>query len=340
MSGRPPSLYLGVDAGNSKTVAVAADEAGIVRGYGRGGCGDIYGAATESLAVAEVVAAVRRALAMVEQSTGQSADETAVVAAAFCLAGVDWASDEEYWREQLSLWLPGLDQPALLNDGFALLRAGEPDGEGVALSLGTGAAVVARGPQGAEWSASFWLVDSLGGHALGAQAYAAVVRAELGIAPPTMLREVVLSRHGFVDVAALLEATTRRGAGPVRHAQLARDVLDAAGTGDLVAVGIVQAQARLLAGYAKAAADQVQLVGPEIPVVLGGSVLSSENPVLREATRDSLTELVPAACPSLTPRSPVVGAVAEAIASRVGNPDPAVVNELTSYAFPPEFLLT
>ena len=36
-------LYLGVDAGNSKTVAVLADAAGTVLGYGRGGCGDIYG---------------------------------------------------------------------------------------------------------------------------------------------------------------------------------------------------------------------------------------------------------------------------------------------------------
>ena len=57
-------LYLGVDAGNSKTVAVLVDSSGTVLGYGRSGCGDIYGAAAEPLAVAEVVAAVNRALDM------------------------------------------------------------------------------------------------------------------------------------------------------------------------------------------------------------------------------------------------------------------------------------
>lgn len=258
VGGRPPSLYLGVDAGNSKTVAVVADEFGEVRGYGRAGCGDIYGARTEALAVAEVVAAVQRAFEMVGQCSGAPMDESRVDAAAFCLAGLDWRPDFEYWHDQLALWLPGLWQPELLNDGFALLRAGEPSGEGIALSAGTGAAVVARGPEGAQWSASFWMVDSLGGHALGAQAYAAVVRAELGIASPTVLRDVVLSRHGYRDVSAMLEATTSRGAGPVRHAVLARDVLDAAHTGDLVALGIVAEQADLLAKYAKSAASTLR----------------------------------------------------------------------------------
>src|SRR6185312_10190313 len=60
----PGTLLLGIDAGNSKTVAVVADASGEVRGYGRAGNGDIYGALSETHAVAEVVAAIERALQM------------------------------------------------------------------------------------------------------------------------------------------------------------------------------------------------------------------------------------------------------------------------------------
>jgi N-acetylglucosamine kinase-like BadF-type ATPase len=335
-------LYLGVDAGNSKTVAVLADSSGTVLGYGRSGCGDIYGVAAEPLAVAEVVAAVNRALDMA--SRGEDAesrvDGAAIARAAFCLAGVDWPADELFWREQLECWLPGLASCSLRNDGFALLRAGQPDGLGVALSSGTGGAVVARGPEGIEWSASMWLADPLGGWALGEQAYTAVLRAELGIAPPTVLRDPLLERHGYTDVASLLAGTTGRGMERIRYATLARDVLDAATAGDDVASGIVAQQATLFARYAVVAAKKVDLDQPEIPVVLGGSVLSSESPALRDATRIALAELLPAARATLTPRSPVVGAVLEAIAEGCGALDPSVVDRLTGYAFPPEFLLT
>ena len=74
------------------------------------------------------------------------ADHTRLAHAAFCLAGMDWVSDHEFWRAQLDDRYPGLSA-TLHNDGFALLRAGEPDGLGVALSVGTGGAVVARGPE-------------------------------------------------------------------------------------------------------------------------------------------------------------------------------------------------
>lgn len=350
----PGPLYLGVDAGNSKTVAVLADSSGAVLGYGRGGCGDIYGAATESLAVAEVVGAVRRALLMASSSVRSDGDpsepipepipetipETAIAHAAFCLAGIDWPADEVYWHEQLATWLPGLSSYSLRNDGFALLRAGEPAGLGVALSAGTGGAIVARGPAGHEWSASMWIVDALGGAALGEQAYAAVVRAELGVSPPTALREALLSRHGFDDVASLLEASTSRGALRLRHAALARDVLDAASAGDPVAAAIVHRQADGLAQYAVAAARHVSLTGPQFPVVLGGSVMSSANPALRNATRESVTRLMTGARVTLAPRSPVVGAVAEAIAEGSPPLTPQVLHRLSSYGFPVEFLLT
>jgi N-acetylglucosamine kinase-like BadF-type ATPase len=331
-------VYLGVDAGNSKTVAVLATAEGRVLGYGRGGPGDIYEG--EAAAVREVAAAVTRALAMASAHVGREIGDADITHAAFCLAGLDWSSDEAFWHDQVAAWLPGLPSYSLRNDGFALLRAGEPRGEGVAVSVGTGGAVVARGPGGQEWSASFWIVDAVGGKALGSEAHKAVVRAELGVGPPTALTEVVLSRHGYRDVAALLEATTRRGRRDVGHAALARDVLDAACAGDEVASVLVRAQARSVAGYAKAAARQVGLDTGGLPVVLGGSVLSSTNPTLRDATVAALASLLPTAVPRLAPRSPVVGAVAEALAAGADGLGCQALDQLSRYQFPAEFLLT
>ena len=75
-------------------------------------------------------------------------------------------------------------------------------------------------------------------------------------------------------------------------------------------------------------------------MVLGGSVLSSENPALRDATVAALADELPDAHAVLSPRSPVVGAVAEAIAEIRGSVPPEVATRLADHRFPPEFLLT
>lgn len=336
MRAQGPELVLGVDAGNSKTVAVVADVTGRVLGWGRAGNGDIYGAAAESAAVRAVTAAADAAMTMAYGS----ADHTRLSHSAWCLAGLDWPSDHQFWSDQLDRHYPGLPR-RLHNDGFALLRAGEPTGIGVAVSAGTGGAVVARGPE-REWTASFWIVDSLGGFALGHGAYAAVVRSSLGIAPSTMLTRVLLDHFGYADTAAMLEDGTKRQGRRLGYASLARCVLDAAAHGDEVARQLVDEQASALASYAVAAVRQVGLEHERsgFAVVMGGSVLSSQNPILRDATVARIADLLPRARTVLAPVSPVVGAVAEAIAESQGRLMPAVVTALGGYRFPPAFLLT
>ena len=336
MSPDHPGLVLGVDAGNSKTVAVVADLEGRVLGYGRTGNGDIYGASTEDAAVRAVVSAADTAMTMAYGV----ADHRRLGHAAFCLAGLDWSSDHTFWSDRLDQRYPGLSR-RLHNDGFALLRAGEPSGIGVAVSVGTGGAVVARGPE-REWTASFWIVDGMGGSCLGQEAYAAVVRAELGIAATTRLTARVLQHFGYPDVPTMLEESTRRHGRRLRYASLARDVLDAARSGDDVARAIVAEQASALARYARAAAVAAGLDPDrgDFTVVLGGSVLSSDNAVLREVTTTHLVELVPRARPRLAPVSPVVGAVAEAIAELTGEDVTDTLATLAGHRFPADFLLT
>jgi len=325
-------LFLGVDAGNSKTVAVVADAAGTVQGYARAGRGDIYGSPTEAEAVTEVMKAVQAAL-------DQATTTRRVRRAAFCLAGLDWDSDRRYWAEQLDR-LPWLDSYSLRNDGFALLRAGRSDGVGVALAAGTGAAVVGRGRAGQEWSASFWITHPIGGGALGGSAMRAVMRAELGLGPATTLKQTLLDVHGFDDMDSMLEGFTSRGRRWQQHAHAARAVLDAASAGEPVAVALVQEQAQAVADYLVIAMRKVDLASADVPVVLGGSVLTGDNPILRDAARRAIATVLPLAAVVVARRSPVVGAAAEAIAEGSGPLTEEILDRLAGHSYPIDFLLT
>lgn len=340
------SYYLGVDAGNSKTVALVADRGGRILGRGRGGVGDIYGTASEGDAVEEVLAAVHGAL------TGAGVTPDDVDQAAFRLAGVDWAEDESFWRAALATRLPGLDlnRASVKNDGFAVLRCGEVNGTGVAITAGSGPAVAARGWDGREYCASWWIQHSLAGNGLGEAAFRAVVDAEIGLAPATDLRADLLGLFGFDDVTAMVYGFTRRVSGrtaPLPHKRVAaRSVLRSAGNGDAVALAIVNRQARIFAGLARVAAEQTGLVGGDsrdgraVPVVLGGSVLTSEYPVYRDALREALLTEVGPIEPASYSASPVAGALLDALAEGGIEVEDSVQDRVLTAVHPTDFLLT
>jgi N-acetylglucosamine kinase-like BadF-type ATPase len=84
-------LFLGVDAGGTKTHAMLADETGAVLGAGQSGPGNWEGVGLDG------------AYQALQQATGQAlADAGAapidVTAAAYGLGGLDWPSDEERLR--------------------------------------------------------------------------------------------------------------------------------------------------------------------------------------------------------------------------------------------------
>ena len=85
--GEGMSWVLGVDGGNTKTLAAVADASGRTRGAGTGGTADIYNAATPDDAIDAIEAAVSEALA----EAGIAAAE--LDAAVFSLAGADWPED-------------------------------------------------------------------------------------------------------------------------------------------------------------------------------------------------------------------------------------------------------
>ena len=179
------NIVLGVDGGNTKTLALVASSDGVILGIGRAGCGDIYGATSPEAAIAEIESAVNAALSEAgiqpaELSTG-----------AFSLAGADWPEDFRLLEDTMRA--RGYGQSILVvNDAIGALRAGSPDGSGVAVACGTGAAIGARNSDGRIWHSSFWQ-EPQGAGDLSSQALHAVYRAELGIDPPTALTERLLA---------------------------------------------------------------------------------------------------------------------------------------------------
>ncbi|HMO60320.1 MAG TPA: BadF/BadG/BcrA/BcrD ATPase family protein, partial [Roseiflexaceae bacterium] len=212
-------LILGVDGGNTKTLALVVRCDGTIVGAGRAGCGDIYGAVSPAAAIAEIEQAVEEALA----AAGVVAAD--LVAGAFSLAGADWP--EDFALLEAAMRRAGYGRTiTVVNDAIGALYAGSPDGTGVAVACGTGAAIGARNAAGQIWHSSFWQ-EPQGAGELSSRALRAVYRAELGIDPPTMLTALILAAFAATSVEAVLHQLTARDmARPEVRRQLVRPLID------------------------------------------------------------------------------------------------------------------
>ncbi len=256
---------LGVDAGNTKTVALVARLDGTILGTGRGGCGDIYEAGTADVALTTIENAVTSALkeAKVERED--------LVAGGFSMAGADWPEDYEFLWKEMSRRGFG-KHVVIVNDAVGALRAGSPDGTGVSIVCGTYVAIGARAPDGRTWHHSWWL-QSGGARELGTRTLHAVYRAELGIGSPTALTGKILEFFGRQSVEEVLHMlTAREGKRSVDVGRLARVLLDAAQEGDVTAERIVREHGTMLGEYALAAARRVGIERSPITLVLAGGV--------------------------------------------------------------------
>jgi N-acetylglucosamine kinase-like BadF-type ATPase len=307
------SLLLGVDGGNTKTVAVVVERDGTVAGAGRGGCGDIHNAAGAEAALVEIVRATTEAL----DEAGATACDLA--AAVFSLAGADWPEDFPFLRAELCGRLELAGEPEVVNDAVGGLRCGAEDMVGVALVIGTYSAIAGRNADGRLFHLGFW-PESTGAHALGTQALAAVWRQMLELGPETSLTGRALDRWGLADPVELLHSLTRIGElEETEPGRLAEAVLDEAEAGDAVARAIVETVAGRMGDYARVCASRTGQLGAPFPLVLCGSVLRHPSPLLRTVVASRL----PDGEPVYPDVDPVAGAVLIA-ADRVGaRPDVA-----------------
>ena len=331
---RRTPLLLGVDGGNTKTLAVVAAPDGTILGAGRAGCSDIYNAEDEAVAIDEIRTAVDEALA------AAAAPCEAIVAGGFSLAGADWPEDIDLLETAVRRLGYG-QRTQVVNDAIGALRAGTPDGVGVGVTCGTGIAIGARNEDGKIWYSGHWPVAS-GGAELGWETLRAVYAAELGLAPETSLTTGLLEHFEAETVEEVLHKTTARGNAwsAQKQARLAPVLLDHADDGDAVACEIVTEAARRHANAALAAADAVGLRGRPFRLVLNGGVLRHPSRLLENLIRSRVEELAPDVETVHDPPEPVVGAALLALDLTEHETGPPVVQRLVETLPGPDLFKT
>ncbi|HEU5368945.1 MAG TPA: BadF/BadG/BcrA/BcrD ATPase family protein [Ktedonobacterales bacterium] len=332
---------LGIDGGNTKTLALVAALDGTILGFGRAGCGDIYNAQptptspdSASAAVANIAQAVMSALDMAQ------AQPSDLLAGVFNMAGADWPEDFALLRAAMEEHGFG-KRIVVQNDALGVLHAGVSSAIGVSLICGSGAAIGARGPDGRTWHTSHWQDDIQGSHHLAQKTLVAVYRSELGIEPPTTLTARVLDFFHLDSVEALLHLfTSRAREAPDHVGRLTPILLDEAEAGDHVARRIVQEHGRALGDYVLAAARRVGLDGQAFLLVLAGGIFHHPSALLAEAIIDHVQQTAPLVSAARCRFEPVIGVLFAALEAAGVTVDEAPMAKLLPTIPPASFFTT
>ena len=287
----PGRVVLGVDGGNTKTIALIARLDGTIVGWARSGSTDIHDAPGAAAAIIELRRAITDACVM----AGAAPDD--IAHAVLGLAGADCAEDADVLGAGIDDLITG---PAvILNDAINAIRCGTPDGIGVSVVCGTGGAAAAVNAAGGAYFQGQW-PEASGGRELGRQGLA------------------VLEDSG---ADGELAERARRFAGGTDERAFAPDVLAAARQGDTRALRIVHDQGRILGAQARICAERVGF-SERFPLVLAGGVLRDVSPELRAAILAEVpgATLIEAAC------EPAVAAVLRCFDAMGADVAPAVLS--------------
>jgi N-acetylglucosamine kinase-like BadF-type ATPase len=287
------TYILGVDGGNSKTLAVIGDHSGMLVGIGRAGPGNHQAKGVQA-AMTEIRRAVESALIMAGL---RPAD---ITLAYYALAGADLPEDFELLHSALQSALPIPLQ--LNNDTIAGLRAGTDNPNAVVVALGAGTNAAGRNAAGREirlpglgWISGDWG----GGGDIAREAVFLSVRSYDGRGHATILQELVPQALGVPDIESMIRMlyhSHMEQSGGIDRAtflDLARLVFKAAHQGDAVAFDLVRRCADEVVTTALALLRRLDLVDQPADVVLAGSIFKAEGSLLVDLVRAQLQELMP-----------------------------------------------
>lgn len=295
---------LGVDAGGTKTLAVVADRTGQVRGVGRAGNANF-----QDCGVARAGAEIRRAVEGAVRAAGGG------VPAAVCygVSGADrprdFATIETFTRPIRDAGVYRLE-----NDTIIALRAGTPDGVGIAVVAGTGSNAIGRAADGTKLQVGG--LGPLSGDfgSAGQLAEAAVVASimgEDGRGPPTALTALITSHAGIERIEDIIELDFHdTGRDRSQIGRLAPLVFEAAMQGDEVARAILREAGERLAVSVEVILDRLFPGDGPVAIVFGGSVFQrAGDPTLFDALVARCRRRRPAATFLRLEVEPVLGAV-------------------------------
>ena len=311
-AGAPRPAVLAIDGGNSKTdvALVAADGTVLASARGPGINAHDVGVDQTVLILDAVVKQAAAQLGLRHRvSSGRVARHTVA-----CLANADLPEEEA--EHAAAVQAQGWSATAtVVNDTFAILRAGLPDGIephwGVAVVCGAGINAVGVAPDG---RVTRYLAlgaisgDWGGGHGLGLEVLWHAMRAEDGRGPDTALAGHLTSHFGVERVEEITIGIHKGKIPDDDLIGLAPLLLRACDEGDPVARTVVERLAGEIAVMAITAMRRLGLTTLATPVVLGGGVITARNPLLMAGITRQLAEAAPAAEVRVIDVPPVAGA--------------------------------
>ncbi|MEV6399011.1 BadF/BadG/BcrA/BcrD ATPase family protein [Streptomyces sp. NPDC051907] len=303
------AAVLAVDAGNSKTDVAFVGVDGSVLASARGD-GFQPPRAGVRAAVDALAATVGEALS---QAAARGAPIGRVEHVSACLANADLPVEERELTAALEARAWGLSTE-VRNDAFAVLRAGlQQDAEprGVAVVCGAGINCVGMLPDGR--TARFPAIGRIsgdwgGGSGLAEEALWFGARAEDGRGEPTELARALPAHFGLDSMYALIEALHLGRVASARKHELTPVLFATSAGGDPVARSLVHRLAEEVVAMSTVALGRLGLLDEEVPVVLGGSVLSARHPELDERIGELLAAKAPKAVVEVVSAQPVLGA--------------------------------
>lgn len=301
--------FLGIDVGGTKTDAIIASSEGAVLGTASNG-----GANWESIgfpaAVASIKEVVQKALAAARVSASDISQAT------FAMAGVDWESDEQMFRDALSEI--GFASLSVVNDSFAALFAGIEDGEGCVSICGTGGKssgqhngrlIQTLGVLSGEAGGALQLMEDLQG---------AMISAYNGRTAKSALYFDLIGGLRYSTEEKFFHAIIRNG---VRlETSLAPVIFEAADAGDEMAEAIVE---KLAADHVEdliAISHRLAFDGP-FTIVRAGGLHTAGSPFFDGAFNSRIAQALPQAKTIVLNTIPAVGAVLHAMKDAAKNPD-------------------
>ena len=299
------AAVLAIDGGNSKTDVALIGWDGTLLAALRG-----PGASHEHYGIDGALRRLGDLIRAVAEKAGLAGSGLVVPHISACLAGADLPEDEATLTA--ALIAGGWSQTAVaVNDTFAVLRGGVDEPWGVAVTCGAGINCVAVAPDGA--TARYLAYGTMtgdwgGGGGLGMAVMWHAMRGWDGRGPATALGDAAAAHFGLASIRDVAVAVHKGVIDGVDLIQLTAVLFAEAARGDQVARSLVKRQAAEICVMAAAAMRQLGMAPAGVPVVLGGGILESRDPLLLSEIDRQLADAAPGATARLLDVPPVAGA--------------------------------
>ncbi len=253
-------MYVGIDAGGTRTRLVLADAEGALLGSAEGGPGNYQVIGPEGLT----------------QLIGELLEEVGAgeLPEVLCagVAGAGRLPEQEKLRSALEQ--RGLARTIrVVTDGRAALEGAHCGEPGVVCIAGTGSIVIGRNAEGLEARAGGWgpiLGDEGSAHGLVMEGIRSALRAVDGSGPETSLQADLLLALGMGDWQEIIKAIYGGDFTRDRIAEACPVVFTAARNNDDVAIHVVQTGLSALGAQIGAVARRLKLASPVVVACTGG----------------------------------------------------------------------